>query len=497
MQGKLNFNFYRLIFIFILTLVSACSGAYDNSDDLKKDSKLDQSIVLNHKNLFFNKFFMQNPNCYADSSFLRSSLSGSYYYQWDGKNVISKKSTDLTINSRPYLSSPLVKETIFFANSNICQADNSNFCYNLNNDYAIKMKICNNQHRFHHNSIESVAITSLVHLEKSYRYYKRLTPFDRVQKNTKLIILPKMSVKFIDAYQSVDHHEANDYIKDNLGYVANYNNSPAFFIFPPRQDNLSEDFNLWYSDFAIAHEFGHHIIYSHVDFYTKHNTFFSFLKFFKTNKNFFNLKNYIYGFDNISTDNSTLSDQRQWLAFEEAFADLWAFDATGRHPWKVYFDICLSHSRNPESSFYNDGKKKVLSNENVDYFLASGNIETSSTIYKSCKSTDMSKVHHFASSLSHSLLQMHYLDNTFRPLGYKLVVLADNLAKISRHESKNNIYDISFLSLAHMISPDTFLNANNYSNWWRMNFDQITCRKIKSLFSGMYDYWQRVNYINC
>ena len=519
----MNLSFWLAIVTSIL--INSC-GRPDSNQFVDGD-QLAEKV---HQRVYFDDFFLEDPRCYH-RSFNENSSSQSFsssmtkYHYWDGSKVVAKSLTNSTISTNPHLKSSLVSGAILptsFA-SDDCQSNtdrldhSTSICALPQSIEAAKIKICDREKQYHHQSVESIALSSIAHLEKAYQYYLSSTPIDRLVRDTRIYVLPKIAKDQHNNHRSIS--SKGHIIHDNLGYIGSFYSNPAFLIFPPSAENtdvkLSASsrnthnqpikFQLWHSDFALSHEFAHHIVRSHISYHLSSDQ--SFLSgLIDSSVNFLtSFSKYLFKFSDgyyLITSNSNNSLQKQWEAFEESFADLWAFVATGEHQWKLYFNQCLSHSRNPQSDLFNDGYAKYITKRELDFFLLEESLQAqyyarSGISNLSCRDTDLTKPHVFGASLSYSFLNMHRYDKNNYNLGYKLVLLADNIGYLSKYRDSWDIYDLSYLALAHIAKPQHYLSAFNASQWFKVNFDQSTCAQIRSLFGGMIDRWRELGYTNC
>jgi hypothetical protein len=118
------------------------------------------------------------------------------------------------------------------------------------------LRICQDAYRFPKDSYESVALTSIVGIDETFRFYQSIAPKGAEQTpQISLSILPT----FEEVYDYFPHQGAlaryKTYLTHNLAYFPDVS---EVVVFPESVLSLSSQ-NLWESPFVLSHEYAHHI----------------------------------------------------------------------------------------------------------------------------------------------------------------------------------------------------------------------------------------------
>ncbi|MCY4444168.1 MAG: hypothetical protein OXC44_05150 [Proteobacteria bacterium] len=511
---KLKFKLESVVIFFLL--VSCTSNTHSPKTPVQQKrqppSQTREQIVqrLPPEVFFRGRFFLQDPDCQLSQQ--QHSIENIHYRSWNGTQLQHLKSQTLSIQGSPYLSSHFISSTLLPSNLGLqcistvigisCKKKDISKTYP-------HMSICKKDALYPLDSFESIALTALVHLEKSYLHYLKARPSSyKTSPNTspnigpkktlpkaKLYILPLITTSRSESHENVMHQHA---FQDNLSYISHFFDGPAFLINPPNNPHVQlQDVELWQSPWALAHEFGHHLLTYHSDVSLTH---------IATSHPPEGTHHYITGLEAGLEENSlpTFSEEQKiyhsiqaWNGFNEAFADLWAYDTVGQNSHSLYGINCLETTRDVTSSLFGGGQSKTLTHANLQDVYK---IHSDQPPSHSCQDGDFTKYHHLGASLAHGMYLLNKTTEHSQELGTKLIHLADSInTHFHQGTLSITVTELTALFIHHIINPPHELSTDDteFSTELSTNPSAEQCHILNSHFPAMIDYWQEQKYFHC
>jgi hypothetical protein len=325
-----------------------------------------------------------------------------------GVDAIEKASVTSIIDGRPGANAvqahqikgnPLASSNVITTQYDIGMRFNCDGQGCGNQGYMTKMpknlKICNTNPNYQRNSIEGIAITSLLHLQNVFDFYSSIDVAKPLQP-VKLMVLPNV-IRIYANKQTID--------ADNLSYTIYNKNEPSVVVYPKSKVGATywPDINLWESPWILAHEGSHHI--------------------FQTEKNGLNttlagnaLELPILSWPKNAPDHEhdlllagerTIDEKMVESAVNEGFADLFGFYAIGEDV-RVFKDFpCFETNRNVASDVLAGGIGKVLNQHALaDFFSPSEIAPITIAGQLPCDAPDFQDVHVIGAVVAHGLDQV-------------------------------------------------------------------------------------------
>ena len=277
------------------------------------------------------------------------------------------------------------------------------------------LKVCQREQAYPRNSIESVAMTAAVQIDRAWDFYHQLEHRKSLAR-VKLLIHPFYEKEI---YNNKGNFVKRTTMKDNLTYSYSSKKFPIFTIYP---SGAFQDINsgisgyLWESPWAMAHEFGHHV--------------------FKTHTGLQHFSPTSLMASNHDSKQASLMKRNEWTgsfqkkdfeAVNEAFSDMFAhYVIAGSGDYTKGFP-CLETSRYLLSKTFKDGAVKKLTRPSLMNFYS---LEEKS-ISNHCQTTDFSRSHTMAAVIArgmHQIFSLSYQDPPDRrKLASKLLNWADRI----------------------------------------------------------------------
>lgn len=318
-----------------------------------------------------------------------------------------------------------------------CQIDgDSHSCGNMLSvrQEAAPLKICRPNADFRRNTIEGIALTSVVHVDSLFNYYYSIPTEKLSLRKVKLLILPS----FIKQYPSDTRMK-----RDNLAFYPNLNGEPTIAVFPKGDTGktLWGDANLWESPWILAHEASHHVFRSHVDLnrLTKDSH--------DSSRHALHLSKKL-GNKEVKRLGLTSSSLRKVSGLDvssivnEAFADLFAhLSLQGESRWLNNLK-CFAQSRDPNSDMFADrDTEKSITSDVISKFFSASSIRGGD-----CDTPNFQDSHMVGAIVANGL--------------YKLFKLsAEYKNQYSAKDDKKNNIDAAATSLKWLHSINNKMNA--------------------------------------
>ena len=265
----------------------------------------------------------------------------------------------------------------------------------------IDLKVCSLDKTFVRLSIEQVGLSSVYHLEKANKFFNILKSPKALAK-TFISVLPIIEYVFLDPDTN---KPLSLYTTNQLSYVRTEDNKAGFFIYPQSTDldpqEKWKNINFWEWDWAISHEFGHHVLTE--------------------------LTEYITGEVNLSSEeknhpkyiappiiSAKSMKQRQLISFDlirevtkedivgavhEGFADLFGYYSTGGKPNRLKGIQCFAKNRDVSSATFYNNQPKKLSASVLNTFYSS----THELSIGDCNDVSFQDIHTIGAIIAHSM----------------------------------------------------------------------------------------------
>ena len=437
------------------------------------------------------------------------SLKSATYSTWDGREVKRQRLQAPQIQGSPVLSSALIKKTFLPRTFHIrcLMAPGVASCQYTDPEPTTPLKLCRSSGNYLPQSLESVALTSLVHLEKAHLFYQRTNPSSKEIPQSQLFVHPKFTTTHLSAH-SREVMEKNT-VHDNLSYIHDFYETPAFVIHPPSDQAHAHGLRLWQYPWALAHEFAHHILASHSEFETDdialkrsqviEATLPTSAAFSQSSllSSFLLSQNFLWGWHKpVRVSSKMMKRERSWKAFNEAYADLWAFYATGRSSSSTAAVNCLKQNRDVSHPHFQDGTPKRITKEALQSFYS----PTKSGSSHSCHAAHFPRIHVFGAALAHSLYRIHLNYQTPHKANAQMIQMADHLALLLKDPHFNmNMEEFTALAIHHLLRAPSRENPSypELTDSSALSNDTHLCEKLQVEFPGMISYWQQRNYFGC
>lgn len=553
---------YALLISGLLLCIASCGDTNDRPNTTKDHSFLPPSHQKAHQKDFSipdPPFFIEDHNCQSlqHSQSLLQKLNNISYWNWMGQNLKQQDHSTHTVYGLPALSSFIINGVYLPQNLEIdCHIKhNQQSCSYPQQWSPAALKICRSNAQYSRTAVETIGLSAMVHLEKSYRHYKKVSPSAYTIPQANIYILPKMTYTYI--IDNLQHPPSitRDTIYNNLSYRANFYNSPAFFIHPPSNKEIQSILSthsqtsslfLWESDWNLAHEFGHHILISHIfhqhsstsepnsasylltqwmkmpmQLLQTHHQILRLIASSHRPSHSISISNRMY--PSLASKNKTYHSndwlhieqylrrsqhhfhlarthikQQSWQAFNETFADLWAFYSTDNSSSKLQTFPCLAQNRDVTQPYFQDHTPKIITDAAITALF---NPDPKNQ-YTDCTYPDFHKYHFFAAAIAHAFYAIT-IDRPY-PIESRLILLADSLSKLQKSgvflEFTNHIARLIPFALAHLLAPKQN-DITSLSNplTIAIELDTSTCNNIAHYFPAItaYHVWQQQSFIQC
>lgn len=422
----LNKSNYFQIFILAGLLLQSCGPVQgQRRENVAPDTYADRT--------FANDYFLQDEKC--QKSPRKSSISSSPIYVWQGDKTRSIETQFDNVYNSDSLSSNLIANTWFryHQRKNCTRDENGEVCdSNLEIVHnRTKLRVCGNNDGYKRNSIEAVALTGIANLDQSYSFYSSLGNSKDMQK-ANLLVLPKIEKKITN---NDGRDDESEFTADNLTYTSSFEGAPLFVIYPKSVASVKRGFwknlNLWEIPWAVAHEFGHHVFWTHSRYASTSNLM-------KSHEPF------VHGF---SLSGGMTKIQR---AVGEGFADLYAYYTLGGRQGYTDGIECFENDRDIGSDVFIDGTFKALNESVVGEFFK---LESSSVT--TCLKPNFSEVHALGAVLARGIDQVFEADvgDSAAAKAELLLQWSEKLA--SSREAGKDGFDIAIKDALNLVSSDS------------------------------------------
>lgn len=534
-------------------------------------------------------FFYQDPSCWQTHHTQPQRLSSVGYRSWNGHTTAFTQLSSSSIKGLPVLSSGLIKNTYAPRTFEMecLQHSAISTCGFVNHQHSVPLKICHAQALYPKDSVEHVALTSLAHLEKAYLFYLAHKPaMVAALPRAQLYILPQFITKHKHALTNQPISESTTY--DNLSYIEKFYDTPTFIIHPPTptidppNSLISSSSSsppkpyLWEYPWALAHELGHHILISHSKFseYQANQQLLPLTLF--PNSGFFDkvvkvsasplhssaapmfssipssafgswpdslsvdllrsasLTHAVFPADLISNLTHHLTNinqhssqaRRSWIAFNEAYADLFATLATApsealsaavispsnyvhSSPPATFSDIpCLIGNRDVTYPRFNDGTPKIITSQAVHHFHHHPSRGIAGRVLSSCHAGNFEIPHVIGATLAHGLWRLGTSNPMSRgEIAQRMISLADHLSQLFSKPGgwEMNLSSLTALAVAHLQAPlissdQPQRESSHYPDLRpgaRLPLSAPTCQLLFQQFSGLINHWSVNDYFSC
>ena len=444
-------------------------------------------------------FFLEDSSCLQQEADV--SLDSALYNSWDGQHMRRKRLQNPQIQGSPVLSSTLIKRTFLPRTFDIqCRdAPGVSSCDFVGNKPIVPFKLCRNSGSYDAQSLESVALTSLIHLEKAHLFYKRTNPSHHQVERSQLFILPRFTTTHLSAADGQVTHKNT--VHDNLSYIKNFYENPAFIIHPPSRSSAhSHKEKLWEYPWTLAHEFAHHVLSSHSKFSNSDlaqqrgvaaSSQLSMQPPQLTSHGW--VQNYLWGWQNsVRISTHVMKKSKSWNTFNEAYADLWAFFATENNSQGITNIDCLQGNRDASYEKFKDGTFKIITAEALSSFHASSKV-----LHTSCHQAHFSAVHVFGTALAHGFYRAHLHYSHPHHANAQMIHLAEHLSQILKNPHFNfDIEELTALTIQHLLhSPDKGTFPPFLSQ--PLAAHPELCADLQQHFPAMLPYWTQRNFFSC
>lgn len=228
----------------------------------------------------------------------------------------------------------------------ITEITEHNFRYIIRNFRKPKtITICPDEYIFPRQSIESAALNTSYYIHKTYRRLRQVDPDIKVTPIT-LNIAPQIIQSKITTNDDGRATKTSYFMSDN----AYYSPLAASIVFLPHSESFKShnDLNYWEVPLVPSHEYAHHLFQMIMGPSSKNaiSTCFGHRHQETNTKNF--------GRRSVSIDDVI-------NAYNEGFADLMAYYTLDKNERDVTGVKCLEKTRDIDSPFFFDGKKKIFS----------------------------------------------------------------------------------------------------------------------------------------
>jgi hypothetical protein len=321
-------------------------------------------------------FSLEDPSCQVSAT--SASLSTTEIYRWAG-DVVESHNVELegVFNSPNGLQSPAVNKTTYL-DTWIRECDpnkpRSSRCLNSRGqtlpwsfspeESKGVLKVCDPGKSYGRRTYESMALSAIYYVGNAHDTYQEITGDDTLAK-----IQLSVSPLFIDEYvfpvsDGVEKRQ-REYLTHNMAYFPRNGDIPygSIAVFPER-DSFEEHFPgyFWESEFALGHEYGHHIDLSKSKtYYESIGLYWNTLTHSFTDHE---IQNGAPALDSGGTTRSKIHD-----AVQEGFADLMAFYSAGGTSKSLVGIECLGGNRDVANSSFANSEEKILTEDRFDMFL--------------------------------------------------------------------------------------------------------------------------------
>jgi hypothetical protein len=432
------------------------------------------------------------------------------YRMWNGSEVGVYKYTNQNSTVSSSLSSEVISETVInlHESSSVClDQDSSGLCVEGTKVLSkpVLLPVCQDAYLYPRQSVEGVAISSAMSINRSFEFYKSLD--SNALPKVSLVVLPILEKSYMSRGQVV----RSDFELNNLAYVESFLQKPAFVILPTSRDRQPfEDLstlNLWESSWTLGHELGHHILatVSGVNksallvktdesiltrnFLTSFG--FSLIPFNSIYQGvgFHDFGNWLF-MDNDSIMNTrSLQSVRSvgnidiWSGINEGFSDLFATAASSGGDLTRGVP-CIAVSRNPDIGYFLTGEPKVLDAATLQQFHSTVSLSQS----LNCSAPWFQGPHSIGAVIAHGLRKLSTLQgqNSIE-FGRSLMLWAKSMGDMVRSTTTLSLSDLTWEGIRSVIKSPT----RNV----RLNLEQ--CQVIYQVFPVWFQNWQSTGTLTC
>jgi len=488
-----------LVVSFLLTGCGEKSS--DRSEGLLPDFPGDDAYAAN--------YFVQDTSCQTGAGV--ESVASASFFEYDGAESVARKTDFPGVKSVTALSSALVTNTMYGLHQRSqCEYNGSGIQCGENATLvraATFLKVCQSQASYERTSVEGVALSALNNLERAYHFYQSLQHRNPALMRTALLVLPKVerAISIVAEGQHNSGAVVNKVTTDNLAYTPEFVGEPAFVVYPKGksvvEDGLWVNLNLWEVPFALAHEFGHHVMRTHSgvikgigkfdrsvgqsgDMGSQSTTIIPDYWRRSTNHN-------SKGLTTAKSMAFTSSLQREvtpsdlWGAVNEGFADLFGFYATGAQSGGLKNVDCFRSSREVTAPQFADGTAKVISSSVIQSFLSTS-VESAP---EECDAPYFQSIHSIGAVVAHGIDKMIVASGVDDAQGRADVVLLWG-ARLRELVSREAANEIDLGDLVGAVLPVLSANATRTAAEQRSkSLSGAVCDAARQVFPVFAESW--------
>lgn len=254
------------------------------------------------------------------------------------------------------------------------------------------LKICRQDANYQRESLEGISITSIVALERFFRFYHSLPDRNAGLETVDLLIMPNFISKF-PTYASPK--------VDNLSYYPSLTDFPTIVVFPKGNFGRSiwPDVNLWEAPWILSHEGAHHVF--RTQFASTHPDAPSdLMALIESPAPVLHLPEagLVHKHEEAAGDGNGLTKRDIVGAVNEGFADLMAYYGLGEKS-KLDQLTCFAKSRDVNSAVFVDNQPKILSRKALDRFQGF----EADAVTGACTSTNYRDIHNIGAIIVYGL----------------------------------------------------------------------------------------------
>lgn len=340
-------------------------------------------------------YALEDQNCLGQNGV--DSVTQGEFFGLQESNVIPVQQSLYGISSSPSLHGQFVRSTGYgMETKTACAQDQDRQSCETTSEIIqnpAPLKICRTNASYNRESLEGISITSIVAIERFFRFYHSLPNQNSALEAVDLLVMPKFVSKF-PTYETPK--------MDNLSYYPSLTDYPTIVVFPKGAFGRSmwPNINLWEAPWIISHEGAHHIFRTqYADAHPEANA--EVLEAIDHPAPILNdLGESHHHSERESGDDAagSLTTRDILGSVNEGFADLMAFYSMGEKP-KIEKLTCFAKSRDVSSAVFADDQPKILSRKALNRFQgieqnALGNI---------CESTDYRDIHNIGAIIVYGI----------------------------------------------------------------------------------------------